>query len=150
MSPNETFDLNATVAMVFGAFKAVICTIGFQAAVHGLCVALVIAVFAFISLRRKGKAARPLFVVFKKMSIFCAVLAIPGGISLLTSGKLPQVNHLELNSFGLIAFWALVTAHLCMEEMNFQFFDANKEKAFPMELLENADLESEYRKSPIH
>jgi hypothetical protein len=124
MSPTETFDLGATVMTVLNALRAVVCTIGFQAAVHGLCVALVICASAMISMQRGGKWARPLFAVFRKMTIFCIVLGLPGAISLMTTGALPQVNSLELNSFGLIGFWALVTAHLCMEEMNFQFFDA--------------------------
>jgi hypothetical protein len=124
MSPDETFDLGATAMTVFNALRAVVCTIGFQAAVHGLCVALVIGASAVVSMQRRGKWAQPLFAVFKKMTIFCMVLGLPGAIALLTTGHLPQVNQLELNSFGLIGFWALVTAHLCMEEMNFQFFDA--------------------------
>lgn len=149
MPTSEPFDLQATASMVVNALGAVVTTIGFQAAVHGLLVALVIAICAFVSHHRRGKWARPLFAVFKKVSIFCVVLGLPGAVSLLTSGKLPQVNQLELNSFGLIGFWSLVTAHLCMEEMNFQFFDVKKEREFPMELLENADLESQYRETPI-
>lgn len=124
MSPTETFDLGATVLTVLNALRAVVCTIGFQAAVHGLCVALVICLCAIASWQRRGKWARPLFSVFRKMSIFCILLGAPGAICLMTTHALPQVNQLELNSFGLIGFWALVTAHLCMEEMNFQFFDA--------------------------
>ena len=124
MPTPETFDLGATVAMVLNALRAVICTIGFQAAVHGLFVACVIGGIGFYSRRHDGKYAKPLFAVFKKISIFCVCLGIPGAISLLTSGRLPQVNQLELNSFGLIGFWALVTAHFCMEEMNFEWFDA--------------------------
>ena len=124
MTPTETFDLGATVMTVLNALRAVVCTIGFQAAVHGLCVALVICASAMVSSQRRGKWATPLFAVFRKMSIFCMVLGAPGALCLLTTHALPQVNSLELNSFGLIGFWALVTAHLCMEEMNFQFFDA--------------------------
>lgn len=123
MSPIEPVDLQATTSAVLNALGAVLCTIGFQAAVHGLFVACVILVFAFVALRRQSKTARPLFVVAKKISIFCVLLGLPGSISLVTAGHLPQVNQLELNSFGLIGFWALVTAHLCMEEMNFEWFE---------------------------
>jgi hypothetical protein len=126
MTPTETFDLQATVSTVLNALGAVICTIGFQAAVHGLLVALVILTCAFFAMRRQSKTARPLLVVAKKISIFCVVLGIPGSICLVTSGHLPQVNQLELNGFGLLGFWALVTAHLCMEEMNFQWFDSKE------------------------
>ena len=123
-TPETTFDLNATISMVLNALGAVICTIGFQAAVHGLVVACIIGAIGFYSLRNNGKYAKPLFVVFKKISIFCVCLGIPGAVCLLTTGHLPKVNQLELNSFGLIGFWALVTSHFCMEEMNFEWFDA--------------------------
>jgi hypothetical protein len=125
MSPTEPFDLQATVKLVADAFTAVLCTIGFQAAVHGLIVAAVICAVAMFCMQRRNRMGTPLLAVVRKISIFCVVLAIPGAISLVTTGKLPQVNQLELNSFGLIGFWALVTAHLCMEEMNFQFFGAD-------------------------
>ncbi len=122
MPPVERFDLEATIALILNALSAVVCTVGFQAAVHGLIVALIICLVALIAMKRQSKTAQPLLVVFRKISIFCVVLSVPGVICLVTSGKLPQVNQLELNSFGLIGLWALVTAHLCMEEMNHQWF----------------------------
>lgn len=131
MPGSEPFDLQATFALVWNALVSVVCTIGFQLAVHGLIVAAVICLIALICMQRRSKAAAPLFVVVKKIAISCAVLAVPGAISLVTSGHLPPVNRLELNSFGLLGFWALVTAHFCMEEMNHQWF--GEERLDPFE-----------------
>lgn len=120
----EPFDMQATLALIWNALTAVVCNIGFQAAVHGLLVACVICAIAMVAMQRRSKTARPLLAVVRKISIFCIALAVPGFFCLVTSGKLPPVNSLELNSFGLIGLWALITAHLCMEEMNYQWFDA--------------------------
>lgn len=118
----ETFDLQATVAMVGQAFIAVICNVGFQAATAGLAVACMIAVIGLVSLKQGRRTGKPLLLVARKMAIFCGFLAIPGLLALVFSGHLPPVNQLVLHPIGLIGFWGLVTAHLCMEEMNFQWY----------------------------
>jgi uncharacterized membrane protein len=121
-TPAETFDLQATMHVVGQALYAVVCNIGFQAALSGLFVALVIAIIALVSLKQGKPTGKPLLAVVRKITIFCVLLALPGAFTLLTQRQLPPVNQLVLNPFGLICFWGLVTAHLCMEEMNFQWY----------------------------
>lgn len=127
MEGTEHFDLAATTDAVQKAFTSLVCRIGFDAAVHGFCLAALVLVIGLVCLSRKHRYGKPLISVFKKIAIFCSVLVIPGLISLVTTGKLPQVNTLELSSFGLLGFWALVTLHLCMEEMNFQLIQSRLE-----------------------
>jgi hypothetical protein len=121
----EPFDLGATVSMVYQALVAVISNIGFQAASAGMIVACIIGLLGYVALMRKQRQSKPLLNVFRKVSIFCVVLATPGALCLLTSGHLPQVNQLQLHPLGLIGFWSLVIAHLCLEEFNFQWFPEN-------------------------
>lgn len=122
MQGSEHFDLSAAIDAIVKAISAVVCRIGFDAAIHGLFIGLIIAIVGFVFLNRNHRYGKPLLAVAKKLTIFCVILGLPGLISILTSGKLPPVNNLELSSVGLIGFWALVTLHLCMEEMNFHFF----------------------------
>jgi hypothetical protein len=122
MNGTEHFDLAATTNAVWQAIVAVVCRIGFDAAVHGFCVAAIVLAVG-LSLSAKGhRYGKPLVAVFRKIALFCSILVLPGLICLMTSGKLPPVNSLQLSSVGLIGFWALVTLHICMEEMNFQLF----------------------------
>ena len=111
--------------MVVHAFQAVVCTIGFQFATAGLFVAVTLGIIGLISLSRGTKPGRPLLAVSRKIAIFCGFLGVPGLLTLWTQGSLPPVNQLVLNPFGLICLWGLITAHMCMEEMNFQWFADN-------------------------
>ncbi|MBX9573350.1 MAG: hypothetical protein K2X77_30905 [Candidatus Obscuribacterales bacterium] len=122
MQGTEHFDLAATVDAIWGAVVALVCRVGFDAAVHGLVIGLIIAGIGVFLLNRKHRYGKPLMAVSRKIAIFCCVLGLPGLIALVSSGKLPPVNNLVLSSVGLLGFWALVTLHLCMEEMNFQYF----------------------------
>ena len=122
MRGTEHFDLASTVDAVTSGVVALVCRVGFDAAVHGLIVAFIIAAIGVVLANRKHRYGKPLLAVFKKIVIFCMILGLPGVIALVSSGKLPPVNNLVLSSVGLIGFWALVTLHLCMEEMNFQYF----------------------------
>lgn len=124
MEGSEHFDLAATIDAITQAFISLTCRVGFDAAIHGLCVALIVLAVSLGCQSRKHRYGKPLMTVFKKMAIFCTILGIPGLICLATTGKLPPVNSLQLSSFGLIGFWALVTLHLCMEEMNFQLIQS--------------------------
>ncbi len=129
MSESEHFNLAATTDAIGHAIVSIVCRIGFDAAIHGYCVALIVLVVG-ISLKGKGhRYGKPLVAVFRKIAIFCTVLMLPGLVCLLTQGKLPPVNTLQLNSVGLIVFWALVTLHLIMEEMNFQLFPEQASKS---------------------
>lgn len=125
--PTGHFSLSATMGAVWQAFEAVVCRIGFDVAIHGLIVALVVFVIGLVLSSRKHKAGKPLVSVFRKLAVFCSILALPGIICLFSKGSLPKVNSLELSSIGLIGFWCLVTLHLCMEEMNFQWFQRKEE-----------------------
>jgi hypothetical protein len=122
MQGTEHFDLAATIDAVTGAVVSIVCRVGFDAAVHGIIVGLIIAAIGIVLMNRKHRYGKPLLAVFKKILIFCSILGLPGVIALVSTGKLPPVNNLVLSSVGLIGFWALVTLHLCMEEMNFQYF----------------------------
>ena len=136
---SEHFSLAATLTAAGHAFVDVICRIGFEAAMHGLAVAALVLSVGLVQTARKQKYGRPLLSVFCIIALFCAVLAITGTISLLLTGRLPQVDALQLNSVGLLGFWALVTLHLCMEEMNFQWF--GEEPAFSHEAVEAQAVE---------
>lgn len=118
----EPFSLEATCKAVADAFAIIVASVGFQVATAGLAVALVIGVLGLIALSQHKKTGRPLLVVTRKLAIFCGLLSLPGLITLLTAGRLPPVNQLSLHPLGLLGFWSLVTAHLCMEEMNFEWF----------------------------
>lgn len=122
MESAEHFDLNATMEAIWNACSAVVCRIGFDAAVHGFCLALVVLAVGLVLKSRKHRYGKPLLAVFRKIAIFCMILVLPGLLCLLGSGKLPAINSLQLSSVGLLGFWSLVTLHLCMEEMNFQLF----------------------------
>lgn len=126
MPEGEHFNLSQTVNAVWQALSAVVCRIGFDVAVHGLILALIVAAVGFVLSTRKHKAGKPLLSVFRKLAIFCSILAVPGLVCLFTQGSLPPVNTLQLSSVGLLGFWCLVTLHLCMEEMNFQWFQHRK------------------------
>ncbi len=119
------FDLGATASMVMQALVAVLSNIGFQAAASGFVVAAVIGLLGYAAFLRGQRQAKPLLRVFRKVAIFCAILSIPGVICFVTIGHLPEVNQLRLHPIGLIGFWSLVIAHICMEEFNFQFFPEN-------------------------
>lgn len=128
MQGTEHFDLAATVDAISAAVVAIVCRVGFDAAVHGMIVGLIIAAVGLVLMNRQHRYGKPLLAVFKKIAIFCAILGLPGAIALVSTGKLPPVNNLVLSSVGLIGFWALVTLHLCMEEMNFQYFQQDTAK----------------------
>src|ERR1700679_4030332 len=102
MEGSGHFNLAATMNAIWHAIVAIVCRIGFDAAVHGFCVAgVVLAVALYLSARRH-RYGKPLLAVFRKMTIFCSILVLPGLICLVTAGKLPPVNSLQLSSFGLI------------------------------------------------
>lgn len=116
------FDLNATMASVEQAFTALICHIGFDAALHGLFMAVIIGIIGLWMFASKKKFGKPLLWVCAKLTIFCGVLMVPGLISLAMSGKLPTTGNLSVTSLGFIVFWSLICLHLSAEEMNFEWF----------------------------
>jgi len=118
----DNFDLQATMSGAGQALGAIVCHIGFEAALHGLAFALVLGLAGLILARRGQKFGRPLMAVCGKLSLFCLVLMSPGVIALLVSGGLPSTGTFEITSLGFIVFWSLISLHLSAEEMNFQWF----------------------------
>lgn len=123
MNPSpEPFSLAVMFGQLKEAFVNVVLRVGFEAALHGLIAAGIVFTVAVILLAKGHRYGKPLLAVFRKVSLFCLVFGAPGAICLLSSGTLPPVNALQLSSVGLLGFWCLVILHLCMEEMNFQWF----------------------------
>ncbi|SRR5579875_2630763 len=118
----ERFNLDATLAALGQAAGALVCHALFDAAVHGLAVAAAVAAVGLLIARRQSRLGRPLLAAGRKLGIFCAALAVPGLISLLTSGRLPPVGVFHFSSLGFVVFWSLISLHLSAEEMNFQWF----------------------------
>lgn len=121
MEPTD-FNFRETVAAVWQAASAVTCHILFDAAIHGLFVAAVILTASLVLKARKHRFARPLSLVARNIALLCAAFTIPGFLSLLFTGKFPYTGVYNINSFGFLGFWGMVTVHLCFEEMNFQWF----------------------------
>jgi hypothetical protein len=64
--------------------------------------------------------------VGKRLSIFCALLMLPGIFSLIFAGGLPSTGVFSINSLGFIVFWSLICVHLSAEEMNYQWFQVRE------------------------
>jgi NADH:ubiquinone oxidoreductase subunit 4 (subunit M) len=126
MNGSETFNLHETVQMVSQAFTAVVCHVLFDAALHGLVMAMMFAAIGFILFKRKHKLGRPFMSVGKRLSIFCALLMVPGICSLIFTGGLPSTGVFSINSLGFIVFWSLICVHLSAEEMNYQWFQVRE------------------------
>ncbi len=119
---HEAFDLAGTLSGAGQALGAIVCHIGFQAALHGLAFALVLGLLGLVLARRGQRFGKPLIAVCGKLSLFCLALMIPGGVALVVSGGLPSTGTFEITSLGFIVFWSLIGLHLSAEEMNFQWF----------------------------
>lgn len=119
---SERFDLDATLAAIGQALQAIICHAVFDAALHGIAVALVVGACGFFLVKRQKRFGRPLMAAARKLMIFCTFLLIPGFASLLLAGHLPPVGVFQVSSLGFIVFWCVISLHLSAEEMNFQWF----------------------------
>lgn len=117
-----TFDLQAALSSAEQALAAVVCHIGFQAAVHGLAFSLVLGLAGLICQHRGLRFGKPLLAVCAKLGLFCLLLMVPGALSLIVSGQLPPTGSLHISSLGFIVFWSLICLHLSAEEMNYQWF----------------------------
>jgi predicted branched-subunit amino acid permease len=118
----EKFDLNATVSAIGQACTALFCHALFDAALHGLAVALTVGLVGLILSQRRQRFGKPLMAVSAKLAMFCAALLLPGLIALITSGHLPAVGVFQFSSLGFVVFWGLISLHLSAEEMNFEWF----------------------------
>ena len=108
--------------MIGQGFAAVVCHVLFDAALHGLAIAMVFLAMGFVFLKRKHRLGRPFMSVGKRLSIFCGLLMLPGLGSLILTGGLPSTGVFSINSLGFIVFWSLICVHLSAEEMNYQWF----------------------------
>jgi hypothetical protein len=69
---SENFNLHATLASVGKAMVAVVCHMLFAWALHGLGMALVVALIGYIFYTRKHRFGVPLLYVARRTAIFCA------------------------------------------------------------------------------
>lgn len=118
----EKFNLDATVTAVGQACTALFCHALFDAALHGLAVALAVGLVGLVFTQRRKRFGKPLLAVSAKLAMFCAVLTLPGIIALATAGHLPPVGVFQFSSLGFVVFWGLISLHLSAEEMNFEWF----------------------------
>lgn len=139
MEPSQTFNLNETMNMIANALNGVVCHILFDASIHGLFVSLVIALVGLSISSKKKNLSKPLLLAAGKLAIFCGVLTIPGLLSLLILGSLPETGYYESNSLGFISFWSLVSVWLCGEHINHQWFSVNKPKQVKKSLETSSD-----------
>jgi hypothetical protein len=119
---DESFNLHKTVEAVGQAYYAVICHICFDAGLHGVAMALLLALVGFINGKRGGRFGKPLISVARRFGLFSLALTVPGFIVLVLKGQLPATGVYNVNSFGFIGFWSLVLSFLCADEMNYQWF----------------------------
>lgn len=127
----EKFNFQQTVSEVGQAATAVIGHCLFDAAVNGFVLALILACVALILSRSKHRFTKPLFSVARRLSMVCAVVAIPGVLYLIFTGKLPNSGNYNVTSLGYIVWWSMVSVHMCAEEMNFQWFIKGDETGKP-------------------
>jgi len=118
----EPFNLDQTLISFGQALRAVVCHVWFDAALHGLLMALLLGLAGFVLYKRRTRFGKPLMAVCRRLSLFCLVLMLPGGLALATSGQLPPTGVFHISSLGFLAFWSLICLHLSAEEMNFQWF----------------------------
>lgn len=114
---SANFNLHATVRATEQALIAVTCHMLFKFALHGLFMACVVAILGFLLAAKKHSFAPSLIKVAERTSIFCLILALPGLISLLFLGKLPDAGVFNFNSVGLICLWSLIYLHLAAVEI---------------------------------
>lgn len=117
----DNFSFAETVHNVQEAAVNIFCRIIFDWAAHGLAVALVLAISGLILLQRKHRLAKPFLAVSRKLGVFCAIVAVPGAITLVTTGTLPPVGVYNGGSLAFLALWSLICAHMLGEETNYQW-----------------------------
>lgn len=118
----DGFNLDQTMQMIGQAFYGVTCHIWFDAALHGLAIAVLIGLTGLVLKTRNHRYGRPLMAVCWKLGLFCLLLVMPGALALLISGTLPPTGAFKISSLGFIVFWSWISLHLSAEEMNFQWF----------------------------
>lgn len=139
MDQSQSFNLSETVDTIVNALNGVVCHILFDASIHGLLVAAAIALVGLSVSSKKKRLAKPLLLAAAKLATFCGILTVPGFLTLMIAGKLPETGYYTSNSLGFISFWSLVSVWLCGEHINHQWFDANKPKQIKKEVETSSD-----------
>lgn len=122
----DSFNLHQTIIAIQQAFFGVTCHMIFDAALHGFALALVLGAAGFILNLKKNRYGIPLMNVCKKLSLVCALLALPGAITFLILGHLAPAGVFNVNSVGFIIFWSWISLHTFAEETNYCFFIKDK------------------------
>ena len=94
----ETFNLHKTIEAIGQAMQAILCHMLFDFALHGLLMAIVLVTLSIYLLKRKHAYAVSVRRVAKRITIFCLLLAIPGGLSLVLRHSLPAAGVFNFNS----------------------------------------------------
>ena len=118
----ETFNLDQTVEAIRQAIFAVTCHMVFDAALHGLIMALAVGLLGFVLKSRANRFGVPLLNVCRRLSLLCIILMLPGAVTLVVQGHLPPTGVYNVNSVGFVIFWSLICLHNAAEEMNYCFF----------------------------
>jgi hypothetical protein len=117
-SVSEKFDLHTTLKAIGQAGLAVVCHMVFKFALHGLFMAVLLAVIGAILLRKSHRFGPPLLVVARRVAIVCLFLCLPGASALVLYGSLPPAGVFNINSIGFVCLWSLICLHLSAEEIN--------------------------------
>lgn len=127
-SSTGDFNMQETVQAVLNALGGVFCHVCFDAALHGLFVAAMVALLGLLVKTRKQHLSKPMLLAAAKLAIACAIFAIPGTVCLLATGGLPSTGYFSVNSLGLVGFWSLVSVWLCGEQINHQWFSGSGDR----------------------
>jgi hypothetical protein len=118
MTPS--FNLDTALAMLGQGLYAVFGHICFDAGLYGLVMALLLAIAGLIL--RSTRYGPPLFVVSRKLGLFCGILAAPGALILISAHHLPAIGAFNISPLAFVIFWTWISLHLAAEEFNFEFF----------------------------
>jgi hypothetical protein len=135
----ESFNLHQTVLAVQQAVIGVVCHMIFDAAIHGLAMALILGGIGLTLKLRQNRFGQPLINVCRRLSFVCLLLASPGALTLIFQGHLPPSGVYNVNSIGFIIFWSLICLHFSAEEMNYCFFIKSPETNSQASLLKTSD-----------
>jgi hypothetical protein len=114
----DSFNLHKTLATIWQAMQSVFCHMLFDFALHGFILVLILAIVGAVLLKRKHAYGPAVMQVAKRITVFCLILAIPGGLYLIIHHHLPDAGVFSFNSVGLLCFWSLICTHLVAEEIN--------------------------------
>lgn len=119
---SDNLNLDASLHMIGQAATAVVCNICFNAALHGLALAAVVATVGLCMRLNRRRFGPPLLAVAGKLSLFCLLMLMPGSLFWLTMHSLPSTGSFHISSLGFLIFWMWISLHLSAEEMNFEWF----------------------------